>query len=295
MITTMELDYTETLRLVDIAEQIVQLGIYDYAEAVKHIPDLEQIIKQYDLVPEILTKPTTNCLVIGYAGTQDYTITFDMTDCDNKYVFVWRSPYITEHEPKQVIAFKYNQPLTRKNCKLHLRFTERKQAYRYLNRQLGHVRNAVEIGVFEADNLIELKQYLKPVNLVGVDRYVTYPDQPKDKPMNLVLETAQHRANDIGATLVVDDSTNYANTVPDSSLDFVYIDGDHSYEACKHDITVWWPKIKPGGILSGHDFAASGNVDYGVIQATTEFAEAHDLTLHVIAGPFATWWVFKPL
>jgi len=36
--------------------------------------------------------------------------------------------------------------------------------------------------------------------------------------------------------------------------DFVYIDGDHSYEGVTADIEHWMPKIREGGILAGHDF-----------------------------------------
>lgn len=39
-----------------------------------------------------------------------------------------------------------------------------------------------------------------------------------------------------------------------NSLDFVFIDGDHRYEAVKQDIEAWLPKLKPNGILAGHDF-----------------------------------------
>ena len=35
--------------------------------------------------------------------------------------------------------------------------------------------------------------------------------------------------------------------------DFVFIDGDHSYESVKHDIQVWMREVAPGGIISGHD------------------------------------------
>lgn len=40
----------------------------------------------------------------------------------------------------------------------------------------------------------------------------------------------------------------------DASLDFVFIDADHEYSAVKKDILAWYPKIKPGGILAGHDY-----------------------------------------
>lgn len=49
----------------------------------------------------------------------------------------------------------------------------------------------------------------------------------------------------------VEASKNYA----DGSINFVFIDGDHSYEGCKRDILAWLPKIADGGILAGHDYA----------------------------------------
>lgn len=44
----------------------------------------------------------------------------------------------------------------------------------------------------------------------------------------------------------------------DDSLDFVYIDGNHAYEDVKEDIELWYPKIKKGGIVSGHDYNLFG-------------------------------------
>lgn len=40
----------------------------------------------------------------------------------------------------------------------------------------------------------------------------------------------------------------------DDTLDWVYLDGNHSYEAVSSDIRAWWPKVKSGGLLCGHDF-----------------------------------------
>jgi predicted O-methyltransferase YrrM len=41
--------------------------------------------------------------------------------------------------------------------------------------------------------------------------------------------------------------------VPDHQLDFVFIDADHSYEHCLEDIRDWAPKVRPGGLICGHD------------------------------------------
>lgn len=54
---------------------------------------------------------------------------------------------------------------------------------------------------------------------------------------------------------IKDFSVNAANQFEDNSLDFVYIDGLHTYEAVKEDIEAWLPKIKLTGFIGGHDAA----------------------------------------
>lgn len=49
------------------------------------------------------------------------------------------------------------------------------------------------------------------------------------------------------------DSVAMADKVEDGSLDFVFIDADHRYTGVKADIKAWAPKVKEGGIISGHD------------------------------------------
>lgn len=57
--------------------------------------------------------------------------------------------------------------------------------------------------------------------------------------------------------------------VKDKSLDFVFIDADHSYEHCIEDIRDWTPKVKSKGLVSGHDF---GHPDFpGVEKAVREY------------------------
>lgn len=53
----------------------------------------------------------------------------------------------------------------------------------------------------------------------------------------------------------------------DGSLDAVFIDADHTYDAVRRDIANWMPKVRKGGILAGHDYVHTWP---GVVQAVNE-------------------------
>ena len=81
----------------------------------------------------------------------------------------------------------------------------------------------------------------------------------------------------------------------DNSLDFVYIDANHSYKACKDDIELWWPKLRKDGIFAGHDYL-DGDLpdgDFGVKSAVDEFAKARNLKVYVIQQNWPTWYLKK--
>ena len=79
-----------------------------------------------------------------------------------------------------------------------------------------------------------------------------------------------------------------------SSVNAVFIDGDHSYEGCKVDIEAWWPLVALGGWLGGHDYGnADPRFDFsGVDRAVDAFVANLDLPLELDGG--ATWFVRKP-
>lgn len=54
----------------------------------------------------------------------------------------------------------------------------------------------------------------------------------------------------------------------DESIDFIFIDASHDYENVLADITAWYPKLKPGGIIAGDDYAPCWG---GVIEAVNEY------------------------
>lgn len=73
------------------------------------------------------------------------------------------------------------------------------------------------------------------------------------------------------------DSVSAALQFASDELDFVYMDGCHQYLSIQEDIKAWYPKVKVGGILAGHDIVYTGEENGGwgryVQQAVFEFVE----------------------
>lgn len=69
---------------------------------------------------------------------------------------------------------------------------------------------------------------------------------------------------------VKDRADNVVNNFEDESMDFIYIDGCHTYECVKQDISLWWSKVKVDGFLGGHDYKDNGKHP-GVKKAVDEF------------------------
>jgi hypothetical protein len=78
--------------------------------------------------------------------------------------------------------------------------------------------------------------------------------------------------------------------VPDNSLDWIFIDANHTYEYFKEDLIEWDKKVKVGGLLSGHDFhdlnANDREIPFGVKKAVKELVPKYTVE-HI------TWWSVK--
>ena len=78
-----------------------------------------------------------------------------------------------------------------------------------------------------------------------------------------VVEGGERRAisvihEDERSVLIDKPSVEAVNQFEDASLDFVFIDATHTYESVSQDIRLWWPKVRPQGLFSGHDYRWSG-------------------------------------
>jgi hypothetical protein len=142
----------------------------------------------------------------------------------------------------------------------------------------------VEIGVYLGNNAIYILTKLNIKKLFLVDPYLEYEDY---KTNDGWTQTTQHDFDEnfrIAAVklehykekveFIRKKSEDAAADIHDD-LDFVYIDGNHEYEFVKHDIELYYPKLKPGGVLGGDNFGIPD-----VACAAIEFAFNHNLNIH---------------
>lgn len=78
------------------------------------------------------------------------------------------------------------------------------------------------------------------------------------------------------ATIIRQDSYHAVMDVPDESLDYVYIDGNHTFDFIMTDLIWWSYKVRPGGVVSGHDYYRFRGG--GVVPAVDVYTQQHGIT-----------------
>ena len=140
--------------------------------------------------------------------------------------------------------------------------------------ELAHVlqeeglRIGVEVGVFEGrfsrwmlDNWRSCTAYYM-VDLWSPQEHYRQMDSTNLDENLRRMNTARKQVEPhlAKATLIRNSSVVAAARFADASVDFVYLDARHTYDAVNEDIRAWWPKIRAGGILAGEDYMESDEV-----------------------------------
>jgi hypothetical protein len=144
----------------------------------------------------------------------------------------------------------------------------------------------VEIGVAKGEFSRRILDATQPACLHLIDPWCRQErDDYLNDPSNWSAEEGERNFRQVAADFAReaaagqvrihrDFSTNVAPIFPDASLDWVFIDGLHSYEGVKADLEAFAPKIKPDGFILGHDYAkhhAAREMGFGVVEAVDDF------------------------
>jgi hypothetical protein len=141
-----------------------------------------------------------------------------------------------------------------------------------------------EIGVAKGFFSMVLCQTIPGLKLYGIDPYIAYPFYHDFKHQHSI-DRAERIARERLApffpnyTFIKEMSMDAVKHFDDGSLDFVFIDGNHKYDFVLQDIRAWEPKVRSGGIVSGHDYYKfrSGKV----IKAVDEYVAETGVDLYV--------------
>jgi predicted O-methyltransferase YrrM len=147
-------------------------------------------------------------------------------------------------------------------------------------------KRAAEIGVAHGKYSEILMDANPDLKLYGVDPYTVYDgykDYALKRTMAALRADAHTRLDRFPNYEFVEKfSVDAAKDFEDGSLDAVYIDANHADPYVTQDIEAWAPKVRKGGIVSGHDYVAwASNERYDVISAVHRYTKNHDLTLYI--------------
>jgi SAM-dependent methyltransferase len=173
-------------------------------------------------------------------------------------------------------------------------FERRIDIVTWLEGTLGYTGAGVELGVKQGEFAEETLTAWPGVSAYYlVDPWVHQADYADianvaDATHNAFMAEALGRTAKFGAKVKVVRKFSFdaAGDFDDCSLDYVYVDAVHDYEGALRDILDWWPKLKPGGVLAGHDYLDQINLAgvFGVKSAADRFAAAVDRPLYATTG-----------
>lgn len=157
-----------------------------------------------------------------------------------------------------------------------------------LFRELGF-RVGVEVGVRDGGYSEVLMKANPGLVLYGVDPYEPhrgYRDHVRKETFQGFEKEAHDKLDKYPTYSFIRDYSSAAlDAFPDESIDFVYIDGDHSFYEATHDIDKWSKKVRKGGIVSGDDyFKHKGNARIHVHQVVNGYTDAWKIRPWFVVG-----------
>jgi len=176
-----------------------------------------------------------------------------------------------------------------------------KQLVRLIKRLVKNPEIGCEVGVWKGGTSTCLLRKFPNLRLLMVDNYQEY--EVKGNPWSVSTSSQEEMMQAMVTAsretlfakdrriLMVGYSTQAAKLISDESLDFVFIDADHHYEHVLEDIRVWFPKVKPQGLISGHDYSMRKRNQ--VRKAVDAFIQEHPYEVNYTGLKAKIWWFIK--
>lgn len=152
-----------------------------------------------------------------------------------------------------------------------------------------------EIGVERGAYSETLCRANSRLKLYAVDAWQAYPgyrEHVTQSKQDDLYRIAQGRLEPWGAEIVRQFSIKAAEQFAPASLDFVYIDAAHDLYQVVQDMVSWAPKVKPGGVVAGHDYLTRRGANPCHVQpAVRAFVESYGIDRwFVLRGDSAPSW-----
>jgi len=148
-------------------------------------------------------------------------------------------------------------------------------------------KTGAELGVFRGVFSATLAAANPGLDLYSVDPWMSDDFSGAQDRLNAHMGVALANAQKYGFKVIRKTSEEASKDFADSSLDFVYIDGNHYFDYTMTDLIKWAPKVKPGGIISGHDYfryKGRHSIYFRVIEAVIAYTGAHGINPWFIFG-----------
>lgn len=138
-------------------------------------------------------------------------------------------------------------------------------------RDLGY-KTGVEVGVRRGSFSRYMCETIPDLKLYCVDPWAGYSEVPQQPKHDSNYTIALEQLKGFNTEIMKMKSLEAVHKFDDRSLDFVYIDGDHTFDSVMADLICWSHKVKNGGILSGDDYFFYPDV----MKAVNTFVDCHN-------------------
>lgn len=159
-------------------------------------------------------------------------------------------------------------------------------------------KTGVEVGSDHGKYARQICEGVPNLQLYLVDPWKAYTEGDQvhtQEEVDQIYEEAKSNVSPYNAPIMRMTSMEAVKEFNDNYLDFVFIDGNHDFEHCYEDIVEWTKKVKPGGIVCGHDYKVDPINNYGVIEAVEKYTkENHIAPLFILhsGGKLVDCWMF---